>query len=167
VGLIAWNANDAISSRGGTWRSLRLAKVWCQMVGFVFMRLAEMWLHSPWRCFHITLFDKGNNSVLSVRSVKYTVTNCITVKFLSNLTGHRLRLFWDWINIDHLNVRKWERRIITCVSTIHLSETSYEDANRIKLAKEILCEYAEWIHLSSDGERFRAVVNTLKKFLVP
>jgi hypothetical protein len=32
---------------GGVWRSLRLAGVWSQAVGFVLVRLAGMWLQSP------------------------------------------------------------------------------------------------------------------------
>jgi hypothetical protein len=32
---------------GGIWRSLRLAGVWSQAVGFVLVRLAEIWLQSP------------------------------------------------------------------------------------------------------------------------
>jgi hypothetical protein len=35
---------------GGVWRSLRLAGVWSQAVGFVFVRVAGVWLQSPWRC---------------------------------------------------------------------------------------------------------------------
>jgi hypothetical protein len=37
---------------GGVWRSMRLAGVWSQEVGFVLVRLAEIWLQSPWRYFH-------------------------------------------------------------------------------------------------------------------
>jgi hypothetical protein len=37
----------------GIWWSLRLAGVWSQAVGFVLVRLAGIWLQSPWRCFHI------------------------------------------------------------------------------------------------------------------
>jgi hypothetical protein len=32
---------------GGVWRSLRLAGVWSQAVGFVLVRLAGIWLQSP------------------------------------------------------------------------------------------------------------------------
>jgi hypothetical protein len=32
---------------GGVWRSLRLAAVWSQAVGFVLARLARIWLQSP------------------------------------------------------------------------------------------------------------------------
>jgi hypothetical protein len=32
---------------GGVWRSLRLADVWSQAVGFVLVRLAGIWLQSP------------------------------------------------------------------------------------------------------------------------
>jgi hypothetical protein len=32
---------------GGVWRSLRLAGVWSQVVGFVLVRLAGIWLQSP------------------------------------------------------------------------------------------------------------------------
>jgi hypothetical protein len=32
---------------GGVWRSLRLAGVCCQAVGFVLVRLAGIWLQSP------------------------------------------------------------------------------------------------------------------------
>jgi hypothetical protein len=32
---------------GGIWRSLRLAGVWSQAVGFVLVDLAGIWLHSP------------------------------------------------------------------------------------------------------------------------
>jgi hypothetical protein len=37
---------------GADWRSLRLAGVLSQAVGFVLVRLAGIWLQSPWRCFH-------------------------------------------------------------------------------------------------------------------
>jgi hypothetical protein len=32
---------------GGVWRSLRLAGIWSQAVGFVMVRLAGIWLQSP------------------------------------------------------------------------------------------------------------------------
>jgi hypothetical protein len=32
---------------GGVWRSLRLAGVWNQAVGFMLVRLAGIWLQSP------------------------------------------------------------------------------------------------------------------------
>jgi hypothetical protein len=32
---------------GGVWRSLHLAEVWSQTVGFVLVHLAGMWLQSP------------------------------------------------------------------------------------------------------------------------
>jgi hypothetical protein len=32
---------------GGVWRSFLLARVLCQTVGFVLVRLAVMWLQSP------------------------------------------------------------------------------------------------------------------------
>jgi hypothetical protein len=40
-------------AHGGVWRSLCLATVWSQAVGFLLVRLAGIWLQSPWRCFHI------------------------------------------------------------------------------------------------------------------
>jgi hypothetical protein len=35
------------------WRSLRVVGICSQAVGVVLMRLASIWLQSPWRCFHI------------------------------------------------------------------------------------------------------------------
>jgi hypothetical protein len=35
------------SAYGGVWRSLRLERVWSQVVGFVLVRLAGIWLQSP------------------------------------------------------------------------------------------------------------------------
>jgi hypothetical protein len=34
-------------AHGGVWRSVRLAIVWSQAVGFVLLRLAGIWLQSP------------------------------------------------------------------------------------------------------------------------
>jgi hypothetical protein len=34
-------------AHGGVWRSLHLAGVWSQAVGFVLVRLAGIWLQSP------------------------------------------------------------------------------------------------------------------------
>jgi hypothetical protein len=41
------------SAYGGVWRSLRLAGVWSQAVGFVLVSLAGIWLQSSWRRFLI------------------------------------------------------------------------------------------------------------------
>jgi hypothetical protein len=41
----------------GVWRSLRLAGVWSQAVGFVLARLGGIWLQSP-RCFTFNLLFK-------------------------------------------------------------------------------------------------------------
>jgi hypothetical protein len=34
-------------ANGGVWWSLRLTGIWCQLVGFVLVRLAGIWLQSP------------------------------------------------------------------------------------------------------------------------
>jgi hypothetical protein len=44
---------DCGGAYGEFWRSLHLAGVWCQEVDFVLVRLSEIWLHLPWRCFYI------------------------------------------------------------------------------------------------------------------
>jgi hypothetical protein len=35
------------SAYGGVWRGVRLAEVWSQVVGFVLVSLAGIWLQSP------------------------------------------------------------------------------------------------------------------------
>jgi hypothetical protein len=43
---------------GGIWRSLRLARVWSQAVGFALVHLAGIWFQAPLSCIHINSFNK-------------------------------------------------------------------------------------------------------------
>jgi hypothetical protein len=79
---------------GGVWRSLCLAGIWSQAVGFVLLRLAGIWLQSPSRFFYIqcTLQRHFINFVLCAICEDNAAINSITVhkkkgSFPSTLTG--------------------------------------------------------------------------------
>jgi hypothetical protein len=80
--LVARNTNEALVGSGGicVWRK---SVVWSQAVGFVFVRLAEIWLQSPWRCFlHLIYFIQTFYKFCTFNAIfkDNIAINCINVK---------------------------------------------------------------------------------------
>jgi hypothetical protein len=98
--LVARNANTAMVApmvgSGGVciWREYG---VWTMAVGFVLVRLAGIWLQSPWRCFHVLIYCiKTFHKCCTFNAIckDNAAINCISFRhkkkgsFPSTLTGH-------------------------------------------------------------------------------